>query len=78
MQDAEDWLDVEAVECAGVRQRPLFVTNVEGAIGQPDICLNRDCAYRKGAVKRERTPIVVVTMERLGDDALCEVRWVGV
>lgn len=81
VEDREDGLDVQRVKGSRVGQGGLLVSHVQRAVVQPDVGLDGDAAGREGGVKGHRAPVVVVTMERFGYDALCEaggIRVLGV
>lgn len=48
LQDGQDGLDVEAVQGALVGQGGLVVADVEGAVVEPDVGLDADCACLQG------------------------------
>lgn len=60
LQDRQDGLDVEAVQGALVGQGGLIVADVEGAVVEPDVGLDADCAYLQGRVEGDLSPVVIV------------------
>lgn len=60
LQDRQDGLDVEAVQGALVGQGGLIVADVEGAVVEPDVGLDADCAYFQGRVEGYLSPVVIV------------------
>lgn len=78
MQDGEDGLDVQRVKGPRVGEGGLLVSHVQRAVVQPDVGLDGDAADREGGVEGHGAPVVVVTVERFGDDALCEAGGIGV
>lgn len=77
-QHGENGLDVEAVKGAFVGQGGLLVADVEGAVVQPDIGFDGDGASSEGGVEGYRSPVVVVRVKVLRDDALGEGGRIGV
>ena len=51
IQHRQDLLDIQPVECAGWRQRTLFVANVQRSVVEPDVCLDGDGADGEGLVE---------------------------
>lgn len=60
LQDGQDGLDVEAVQGAIVGQGGLLVADVKGAVIEPDVGLDADCACLEGRVEGDLTPVVIV------------------
>lgn len=76
--NTEGCVDVQYVECYGVGQIGPFVSDVESGAVEPDVGFDGDGINTEGAVERHWSPVVVVSVERLGNDSLSQVDRVGV
>lgn len=74
MQHIQNGIDVQTFECSTGCQGSLFVTDVQCAIVEPDIRFDGDGTHGECAVERHVTPVVVVAVQWLGDNALGQTR----